>query len=97
MPVESPDYKQIAAYNKIVHNNESIKTRDLILGATYLTKDNENWIYIGRFETYGHGYEFIQGGKIVRIKSYKDIPTEPTRFGYTKISYHYPNHIHYNV
>ena len=47
MPVVAPDYKQIAAYNKIVHNNESIKTRDLVLGATYLTKENTEWIYMG--------------------------------------------------
>lgn len=88
MPVESPDYKQIAAYNKIVHNNESIKTRDLILGATYLTKENIEWIYMGRFETYGYGYEFIQDGKIVRTKSYKDIPSVSTHIGYySKISY----------
>ena len=52
MPVESPDYKQIAAYNKIVHNNESIKTRDLILGATYLTKENIEYIK----QNYGEEY-----------------------------------------
>ena len=50
---------------------------------------------MGRFETYGYGYEFIQDGKIVRIKSYKDIPTEPTRFGYTKISYKGINNLPY--
>ena len=44
MPVESPDYKQISEYNKIVHNNESIKAKDLIIGVTYLTKDNEEFI-----------------------------------------------------
>lgn len=95
MPVESPDYKQIAAYNKVVHNNESIKTKDLILGATYLTKENTEWIYMGRFETYGYGYEFIQDGKTVKTKSYKDIPNEPTRFGYTKISYKRINNLPY--
>lgn len=97
MPVESPDYKQIAAYNKIVHNNESIKTRDLILGATYLTKENIEWIYMGRFETYGYGYEFIQDGKTVKTKSYEDIPNEPTRFGYTKISYKGINNLPYEL
>lgn len=95
MPVESPDYKQIAAYNKVVHNNESIKTKDLILGATYLTKENVEWIYMGRFETYGHGYEFMQDDKIVRTKSYEDIPTELARFGYTKISYKGINNLPY--
>lgn len=74
MPVESPDYKQIVEYNKIVHNNESIKTKDLILGATYLTKDNVEWIYMGRFDYYSDGYEWLENGKIVRSKDDSDIP-----------------------
>lgn len=81
MPVVAPDYKQIAAYNKIVHNNESIKTRDLVLGATYLTKENTEWIYMGRFETYGYGYEFVQDGKTMRTKRYSDLPTEKSYMG----------------
>ena len=93
MPVGSPDYKQIAAYNKIVHNNESIKARDLILGATYLTKNNEEWIYMGRFETYGYGYEWKENGEIKRSKRYKDIPTG--RYNYTQISYKGVNNFPY--
>lgn len=93
MPVSSPDYKQIAAYNKIVHNNESIKARDLILGTTYLTKDNEEWIYMGRFETYGYGYEWKENGEIKRSKRYKDIPTR--RYNYTQISYKGVNNFPY--
>ena len=63
MPVESPDYKQIAEFNKIIHNNnETIKAKDLIIGATYLTKDNENWIYMGKFETFDY-WEGTSKGK----------------------------------
>ena len=54
MPVESPDYKQISEFNKIIHNNETIKAKDLIIGATYLAKDNENWIYMGKFEAFDY-------------------------------------------
>lgn len=87
MPVESPDYKAIEAYSKIIHNNESIKAKDLIIGATYLSKDNKNWIYIGRFDTYGDGYEFKQDGKIERVKSYDKIPND-RNYGYcNKVSY----------
>ena len=50
---------------------------------------------MGRFETYGYGYEFIQDGKTVSTKSYKDIPNKPTRFGYTKISYKRINNLPY--
>lgn len=76
MPVKSPDYKQIAEFNKIVHNNECIKAKDLVLGATYLTKDDEQWIYMGRFETYGGGYEWKENGEIHKSKNYRDVPIE---------------------
>ena len=33
MPVESPDYKQISEFNKIIHNNETIKAKDLLAQA----------------------------------------------------------------
>lgn len=95
MPVVAPDYKQIAAYNKIVHNNESIKTRDLVLGATYLTKENTEWIYMGRFETYGYGYKFVQDGRIMRIKRYSDLPIEESYMGRRVISHKSINNLSY--
>lgn len=77
MPVESPDYKQISEFNKIIHNNETIKTKDLIVGATYLTKDNENWIYMGKFEAFdywegtnkGKHFWFWHNGRFAHYKS----------------------------
>nr|DAU18298.1 MAG TPA: hypothetical protein [Bacteriophage sp.] len=95
MPIVAPDYKQIAAYNKIVHNNESIKTRDLLLGATYLTKENTEWIYMGRFETYEYGYEFVQDGKIMRTKRYSDLPTEKSYMRRKVIPYKDINNLPY--
>lgn len=56
MPVESPDYKQITEYNRIIHNNETIKAKDLIVGATYLTKDSLEYVYMGRFDKYENCY-----------------------------------------
>jgi len=50
MPTESPDYKEISQYNEIIHSNNYIKAKDLIIGATYRTKSNEEWIYMGRFD-----------------------------------------------
>lgn len=95
MPVVAPDYKQIAAYNKIVHNNESIKTRDLLLGATYLTKENTEWIYMGRFETYGYGYKFVQDGKIMITKRYSDLPIEGSYMGCKVIPHKSINNLPY--
>ena len=76
MPVESPDYKQITEYNKIVHNNESIKAKDLIIGATYLTKNNEERIYMGKFDYYSYGYKWLENGEYKTSKNSDDIPTE---------------------
>lgn len=89
MPVESPDYKQISEYNKIVHNNESIKAKDLIIGAIYLTKDNEKWIYVGRFDYYDSGYRWTENGEIKTSKSGKEIPRVHGRYGYEYIDYDY--------
>ena len=74
MPVESPDYKQISEYNKIVHNNESIKAKDLIVGATYLTKNNEEYVYMGKFDYYSYGYRWVENGEYKTSKNIKDIP-----------------------
>lgn len=63
MPVESPDYKEINEFNKIIHNNECVKAKDLIIGATYLTKDNENWIYMGKFDVYNRYGNWENKGK----------------------------------
>lgn len=87
MPVESPDYKQISEYNKIVHNNESIKAKDLIVGATYLTKDNIEWIYIGRFDCYGSGYKWKKNGEIKTSKTGREIPRVHGRYGYEYVDY----------
>jgi len=54
IPTDSPDYKELTEFNKLVHSKSSIKSKDLIIGATYLTNQNEKIIYIGRFDAYGY-------------------------------------------
>lgn len=49
IPCESPDYKQMEKYNDKVKNGERLKGKDFIIGATYLTKENNEAIYIGRY------------------------------------------------
>lgn len=76
IPVESPDYKQISEYNNIVHNNQSIKAKDLIIGATYLTKDNQEKIYMGKFDYYSYGYRWLENGEYKYSKHYDDVPAD---------------------
>lgn len=56
IPTESPDYKEIQQFNEIIHSNNHIKAKDLKLGATYKTKQNEEWIYMGRFDYWKYNW-----------------------------------------
>lgn len=58
MPVDSPDYKMLMDFNNKKFNNDSIKGKDLKIGATYLDKNNEEIVYLGKFPKYGSGYKF---------------------------------------
>lgn len=59
IPTSSPDYFEISKYNEIVQANTHIKAKELILGATYMTKSNEEWIYMGRFDYWKIDYDQI--------------------------------------
>lgn len=54
IPTESPDYKEIQDYNSILHGLNYIKPSDLVIGGTYLSKDNEEYIYMGKFDKYDY-------------------------------------------
>lgn len=56
VPVDSADYKEIERKNKIFHSNDFIKAKDLKVGATYLSKNDNTFVYMGKFEEYDHGY-----------------------------------------
>lgn len=74
MPVGTPDYKQIQEYNTLVHSSEQIKAKDLIVGATYLTKDNRERIYIGKYNYYSSGYKWVVNGEEKISKNWRDVP-----------------------
>ena len=76
IPVESPDYKQISELNDIIHNNKTVKAKDLIVGATYLTKDNQEKIYMGKFDYYSYGYRWLDNGEYKSSKNRNDIPVD---------------------
>lgn len=54
MPTTSPDYIELTEFNKTLYENKSVKAKDLKIGATYLTKQNDKWIYIGKFDYHGY-------------------------------------------
>lgn len=73
MPISSPDYKQISNYTNLLLENKKIKTKDLIIGATYRTKQNEEWIYIGKYDEYSDKWSRIDG-------EYKSTPMIKNKF-----------------
>lgn len=56
VPVDSPDYKDIAKYSNTLKENKSFKGKDMIVGATYLGKGNNELVYLGRYPVYDHVY-----------------------------------------
>jgi hypothetical protein len=61
IPTESPDYVELTKYNEIVHNNEFVKARELKIGGTYLSKDNREHIYMGKFDEYEYNGNLKKG------------------------------------
>lgn len=76
IPTASPDYIEISKYNEILHQNNHVKVKDLIIGATYKTKANEEWIYMGRFD-----YWKVESERVEQ-------PTSDC-YGYSRYSYKY--------
>lgn len=55
IPTSSPDYAELMAFNQAIHNKKTIKAKDLKIGATYKTKQNEEYIYMGKFDYFNYG------------------------------------------
>ena len=89
VPVESPDYKEIERKNKIFHNNEFIKAKDLKIGATYRSKNDITYVYMGRFDRYDTGYWkgdifFPSWKKFLKYCEDNDIPKTRTGQGWSE-------------
>ena len=87
VPVESPDYKEIERKNKIFHNNEFIKAKDLKIGATYRSKHDETYVYMGKFDRYDYGYWkgdkfFPSYRKFIKYCEDNDIPRTGRKTGW---------------
>jgi len=49
IPVESPDYVELVKLNDLRHEHKKFDGKNLIVGATYKTDQNESLVYLGRF------------------------------------------------
>lgn len=79
IPCDSPDYKELKEYNEKLKNKVNLKGKDLILGATYLSKENNKIVYLGRYEYYdwrnnADGKQYFFYNKDLNIfESYKTV------------------------
>ncbi len=69
LPAAAPDYIELTKLNDQRFKNETVKAKDLRIGAAYLHNNNSEWVYMGRFDFYERGYEcrgkwFSSGRKV---------------------------------
>ena len=93
VPVESPDYKEIARKNEVFHKNEFIKAKDLKVGATYRSKNDKMFVYMGRFDRYDSGYWkngifFKSHKKFIKYCEDNNVPKTTTGNGIWQRSYY---------
>lgn len=53
VPTDSPDYTELSKINAVIHEKNHITGRQLKIGSTYLTKDNKQVVYMGKYDEYG--------------------------------------------
>lgn len=70
LPVESPDYKDIDNYTQLLNNKEHIKGKDLKVGYTYVDKNDEKYVYLGKFHEYD-GNEKSKAKKFFFAEEYR--------------------------
>lgn len=75
LPVDSPDYKEITKYSNILHDNYKLGAKTVQVGATYLTKTNEELTYIGKFDKYNYNWnhdKLLPNGESAHYDYYKE-------------------------
>lgn len=58
IPACSPDYINLTTLNEKRFARNTVKAKELKIGAEYLTKNNERYIYMGRFNAYENMHHF---------------------------------------
>lgn len=58
-PVDAPDYKDLQVYNATLFAVSKIYAKDLVVGRTYKTNKNDDYVYLGKFDKWSHESTFI--------------------------------------
>lgn len=94
LPTSAEDYQASQNFSEL--QGKKISAKDLIKGATYITKNNEEYIYLGRFDRYrpviGSGYyNDTEAPDIKKAKDRRHVFYDPNYKKYTR--FYFPNSI----
>ena len=78
VPVDSPDYKEIQERNRVIHEDEFLKAKDLVVGAEYRSLDGGRYVYMGKHEAYRYHLNHYHTGYGCGIRNYWDAPLDGT-------------------
>lgn len=67
VPIASPDYVDVMAYTDALFNTQNIAAKHLIKGATYLTKDNKKYVFVGKFTKWSYSYDYAKSRNGERV------------------------------
>lgn len=59
LPTCSLEYQNSAAYTSL--QSDKVSAKDMMPGCSYLTKKQETWLYLGKFDYYNYTYTYSNG------------------------------------
>ena len=83
IPENAPEYKEMIAYTSL--QSKKVLSKDLIIGATYRHKNNEELIYLGRFDYYTTKY--VKDKDWNKRGKYEDVIKKNQYWFKTKLSF----------
>ncbi|AMW61619.1 hypothetical protein JUGLONE_215 [Bacillus phage Juglone] len=87
VPVNSETYTESKRYTDVLMNKEHIKGKDLKVGYTYIDKDEEKYIYLGKFHEYDYRTDYSDSNrrqKVTKSKAKKFFFAEECRWSSNK-------------
>lgn len=70
VPVNAPEYEELKKLNDLRHKKDFVKAKDLKVGATYLTKNNDEIVFLGKFDEYEYGWRNFEVKKKAKKQFY---------------------------
>lgn len=71
IPTDAPDYAEMIAYRDTLFDKDTVKTKELILGATYMDRKGTKLVYMGRYNAYDDYRKGLIGKRFFFWTQYK--------------------------